>query len=42
MATKVNISSMFENIFSYPQLDTILMVEKFIENKSARYKKKDY
>lgn len=31
---------MFENVFSYPQLDTILMVEKFIEENSAHYKKK--
>lgn len=40
MVTKINIPSIFENVFSYPQLDTILMVEKFIEDNSAMYKKK--
>jgi len=34
------IPEMFENAFSYPQLDTILMVEKFIQEHSAIYKKK--
>ena len=40
MVSETNIPSMFENIFSYPQLDTILMVEKFIEENSSIYKKK--
>ena len=40
MATETNIPEMFENVFSYPQLDTILMVEKFIEEHSTMYKKK--
>ena len=40
MTSEVNIPSKFENVFSYPQLDTILMVEKFIEDNSAMYKKK--
>jgi len=40
MVIEINLPSMFENVFSYPQLDTILMVEKFIENNSAIYKKK--
>ncbi len=40
MALQINIPEMFENVFSYPQLDTILMVEKFIEKNSAIYKKK--
>ena len=34
------IPEMFENVFSYPQLDTVLMVEKFIEENSAKYKRK--
>ena len=29
-----------KNILNYPQLDTILMVEKFIRNNSGEYKKK--
>ncbi|NQZ85420.1 MAG: hypothetical protein HRU03_06900 [Nanoarchaeales archaeon] len=33
-------SNNFENLFSYPQLDTILMVENFIESNSAKYKLK--
>jgi len=40
MTINVSIPKMFENVFSYPQLDTILMVEKFIEDYSAMYKKK--
>jgi len=40
MASDTNIPDLFENVFSYPQLDTILMVEKFIEEHSAMYKKK--
>ena len=40
MVTETNIPEMFENVFSYPQLDTILMVEKFIEEHSAMYKRK--
>jgi hypothetical protein len=40
MISKNTIPSIFENVFSYPQLDTILMVEKFIEEYSAIYKKK--
>ncbi len=40
MEIKEIIPKMFENAFSYPQLDTILMVEKFIENNSSIYKKK--
>ncbi|MDA3854746.1 MAG: hypothetical protein PF569_00705 [Candidatus Woesearchaeota archaeon] len=40
MKAKEIIYDMFENAFSYPQLDTILMVEKFIEEHSAMYKKK--
>jgi len=40
MTTVSKIPDLFENVFSYPQLDTILMVEKFIEEHSAEYKKK--
>jgi len=40
MVTSVKIPEIFENMFSYPQLDTILMVESFIEEHSAMYKKK--
>ena len=40
MVLSQSIPNLFENAFSYPQLDTILMVEKFIEENSAQYKKK--
>jgi len=40
MVSELNIPQMFENVFSYPQLDTILMVEKFIEEHSAMFKRK--
>ena len=40
MTTESKIPGLFENVFSYPQLDTILMVEKSIEEHSAIYKKK--
>lgn len=40
MKTHSNIPKMFEDVFSYPQLDTVLMVEKFIEDNSGEYKKK--
>jgi hypothetical protein len=40
MVVNVTIPSLFENVFCYPQLDTVLMVEKFIEDHSAEYKKK--
>lgn len=41
MTKSITIPELFENVFSYPQLDTILMVEKFIEEHSAMYKKKE-
>lgn len=40
MGSACDIPELFEDVFSYPQLDTILMVEKFIEEHSAKYKKK--
>ncbi len=40
MEAKGIISEMFEDAFSYPQLNTILMVEKFISENSAIYKRK--
>lgn len=40
MVVDVRIPEIFENMFSYPQLDTILMVERFIDEHSAMYKKK--
>ncbi len=40
MPVESKIPELFENVFSYPQLDTILMVEKFIEEHSAMYKRK--
>ena len=40
MEVKEIIPDIFENAFSYPQLDTILMVEKFIVENSAMFKKK--
>ena len=40
MTSISKIHGLFENVFSYPQLDTILMVEKSIEEHSATYKKK--
>ena len=41
MTKNITIPELFEDVFSYPQLDTILMVEKFIEEYSAMYKKKE-
>lgn len=41
MEVKKIIPEMFENAFSYPQLDTILMIEEFAKNNSAKYKKKN-
>lgn len=40
MVSTNSIPDLFSNVFSYPQLDTILMVEKFIEENSAMYKRK--
>ena len=40
MSISLSLPELFKNAFSYPQLDTILMVEKFIEENSAMYRKK--
>lgn len=35
-----SLPTLFENVLSYPQLDTILTVETFIEKHSAMFKRK--
>jgi hypothetical protein len=40
MVAAIKKNNLFDNLFSYPQLDTILMVEKYIEEHSAMYTKK--